>query len=335
MPAPSSADDANAPLEGEPPTVENAWRALHLLKTTLETKEMNGQNQVWLSEDARVVLRRFLKAKVTAQPGPVAERAAAMREAAMDARPVEGESSLKDELLRLTAADGAPKAAAPLADFQNVPKLDPEAREARLAEIRARAEVSPEARALGTLREHMVFAVGNPSAELVFVGEAPGAQEEIEGEPFVGPAGELLNKMITAMGLDRSKVYISNVCKFRPGMPGQTSDNRKPTTEEMQSCLPYLMQELEIIQPRIIVALGGTAAEGLLGLTGKPVSRMRAEKHELRGIPVVVTYHPSYLLRNQSVSEKRKVWEDLLGVMETLGMPISERQRGFFLPKAS
>ena len=207
-----------------------------------------------------------------------------------------------------------------------------EKRVARLSELRERAEGWAPARALGTLRETMVFAVGNPFADIVFVGEAPGSEEERMGEPFVGPAGQKLTKIIAAMGLRREDVYISNICKFRPAMENQGSGNRKPTLEEMQSCLPFIVAELGIIEPRMVVALGATAAEGL-GLKGA-VSGLRGRFHDAYGIPMRVTFHPSFILReerdNGGMRVKRQVWEDMLAVMDFLRMPVSEKQRGYF-----
>lgn len=178
-------------------------------------------------------------------------------------------------------------------------------------------------------RTQVVFGVGNPHAELMFVGEAPGADEDIAGEPFVGKAGQLLTKIIQAMGFTREDVYIANVLKCRPDMPAGASGNRKPRPEEMSTCLPWLEKQIELIQPRVMVALGATALEGLLGATA-PVSKMRGRWLEFRGIPVMATYHPAYLLRNQSISEKRKVWEDMLKVLERMDKPITEKQRRFF-----
>ena len=183
---------------------------------------------------------------------------------------------------------------------------------------------------LDTLLNTMVFSVGHVDAEIMFVGEAPGYEEEQQREPFVGPAGQLLTKIIGVMGLQRESVYISNICKFRPLVgPDQGTRNRKPTAEEMQACLPYIMAEIEIVQPKVIVALGATGAEGLTGRQ-EPVGRARGKVRSWNGLPFVVTYHPSYLLRNTDLSERRKVWEDLLLVMEELKMPISEKQRQFF-----
>ncbi len=183
-------------------------------------------------------------------------------------------------------------------------------------------------------RTQVVFGVGNPKAELMFVGEAPGADEDAEGEPFVGRAGQLLTKIIQAMGFERQDVYIANVLKCRPDMPQGSTGNRKPRPEEMATCLPWLEKQIELIQPRAMVALGATALEGLLGEAG-PVGKMRGRWLDFHGIPVMATYHPAYLLRNQSNTEKRKVWEDMLQVLERLEKPISEKQRRFFTQSGS
>jgi uracil-DNA glycosylase family 4 len=183
-------------------------------------------------------------------------------------------------------------------------------------------------------RTQVVFGVGNPKAELMFVGEAPGAEEDAQGEPFVGRAGQLLTKIIQAMGFRREDVYIANVLKCRPDMPIGTPGNRKPTPEEMRTCLPWLEKQIDLIKPRVMVALGATAVEGLLGAT-TPVSKVRGHWLDFHGIPVMATYHPAYLLRNQSISEKRKVWEDMLQVLERLGKSISDKQRKFFTKSES
>ena len=134
------------------------------------------------------------------------------------------------------------------------------------------------------------------------------------------------------MGYARGEVYIGNVLKCRPDMPPGASGNRKPKAEEMQTCLPYLRQQIDIIQPRVLVALGATAMEGLLGVT-ELMARLRGRWHDFQGTPLMATYHPAYLLRNQALSEKRKVWEDMLMVLERLGKTITEKQQNYFLPK--
>jgi uracil-DNA glycosylase family 4 len=209
------------------------------------------------------------------------------------------------------------------------PELSAEAKASAFAELRQRAMVCVKCEHLAAARKNVVFGVGDINAKLMFVGEAPGADEDKQGEPFVGRAGELLTKIIQTMGLSRDSVYIANILKCRPDTPGQASGNRKPTLEEMQTCIPYLHEQIDLIRPKVLVALGGTAVEGLLGKTAG-ITRLRGHWQTYRGIPLMPTYHPAYLLRNQAPSEKRRVWEDMLQVMEKLGMPISERQRGYF-----
>lgn len=206
--------------------------------------------------------------------------------------------------------------------------LNAEAKAAAFADLRTRALACAKCANLAAARKHVVFGVGSVDAELMFVGEAPGADEDEQGEPFVGRAGELLTKIIQTMGFQREQVYIANILKCRPDTPGQASGNRKPTPDEMQICIPYLHEQIDLIRPRVLVALGGTAVEGLLNKSG--ITKLRGQWHNYRGIPLMPTYHPAYLLRNQALGEKRKVWEDMLAVLEKLGRPISDRQRRFF-----
>lgn len=204
----------------------------------------------------------------------------------------------------------------------------------QLASLHRQAENWGAAKNLGSLRETMVFAAGNPKARLMLIGEAPGYHEEREGKPFAGSAGEKLDGILKAMGLSREDVYISNLVKFRPAAPRQTTNNRKPTPEEIAAFLPFVRAEIEIIQPECIVALGETAAEGLLGLTGN-VTSMTGRWHSFEGTPARATYHPSHLLQSNGGNQtKRQLWEDMLAVMEKLDLPISEKQRGFFLDKS-
>jgi DNA polymerase len=201
---------------------------------------------------------------------------------------------------------------------------------AAFAELQKRALACVKCAHLASSRKNVVFGVGNIDAQLMFVGEAPGADEDAQGEPFVGAAGQLLTKIISATGLSRADVYIANILKCRPDTPGQSSGNRKPTPEEMATCIPYLHEQIDLIRPKVIVALGATAVEGLLGKT-VGITKLRGNWQTYRGTPLMPTFHPSYLLRNQAMTEKRKVWEDMLAVMEKLGMNISDKQRNFFL----
>ena len=172
----------------------------------------------------------------------------------------------------------------------------------------------------------------------MFVGEAPGADEEIQGEPFVGPAGQLLTKMIAAMGLSRAEVYIGNIMNWRPQLPTTEGrdqvGNRPPTEDEMRYCLPYLRAQIEVVDPELLVALGSTAAQGLLGFKSfKTLGEVRGRWHDFAGKPLMVTYHPSYILREPTNRKKRLIWDDLLKVMERAALPISDKQRGYFLER--
>lgn len=209
------------------------------------------------------------------------------------------------------------------------PVLSPDAKAAAFADLRQRAMACVKCPHLASSRKNVVFGVGNMNAQLMFVGEAPGADEDTQGEPFVGKAGQLLTKIIETMGLQRNSVYIANILKCRPDTPGQASGNRKPTPEEMQTCIPFLHEQIDLIRPKVLLALGGTAVEGLLGKT-VGIMKLRGNWQTYRGIPLMPTYHPAYLLRNQALIEKRRVWEDMLMVMEKLAMPISDKQRKFF-----
>jgi uracil-DNA glycosylase family 4 len=209
-------------------------------------------------------------------------------------------------------------------------RLDITAKHQAMAELRERALQCVKCPNLASSRTTVVFGVGNVDADIMFVGEAPGADEDQQGEPFVGKAGQLLTKIIQTMGLDRDRVYIANILKCRPDTPGQSAGNRKPTPAEMQTCIPYLHAQIDVIQPKVLVALGATAVEGLLGKS-EGITRLRGNWKTYRNIPLMPTYHPAYLLRNQAMSEKRRVWEDMLQVMERAGLPISEKQRGYFL----
>ncbi len=239
------------------------------------------------------------------------------------------------KLQSLPKAAPAPAKPAPAPTLAPSPPPAPSAAPSQwtLDSLREAALVCTKCPHLVKSRTQVVFGVGNPKAELMFVGEAPGADEDLQGEPFVGKAGQLLTKIIQAMGYSRDDIYIANVLKCRPDMPPGSTGNRKPKPEEMSTCLPWLEEQIALIRPRVIVALGATALEGLLGTTG-PVSRLRGNWQTFRDIPMMPTYHPAYLLRNQLISEKRKVWEDMLKVLERLGQPISEKQKRFFTKDA-
>ena len=197
--------------------------------------------------------------------------------------------------------------------------------------LRARVLDCPVCNAHKHAGKQLVFGVGSPDADIFFCGEAPGAEEETQGEPFVGPAGQLLTKIIGAMGLRREDVYIGNIMKWRPEMP-TLYGNRPPTPAEMAYCLPFLRAQLAIVRPKVIVALGATAIEGLLGPDpARTIGGVHGKWQTFDGTALMPTYHPSYLLRSNTNRTKRIVWEDLLLVMERVGLPVSERQRNYFL----
>lgn len=166
-------------------------------------------------------------------------------------------------------------------------------------------------------RNKIVFGTGSPTARLMFVGEGPGAEEDRQGEPFVGRAGQLLDRILAAMGLDRTQVYIGNVVKCRP------PDNRAPLPHEAATCLPFLRAQIAIIRPEVIVALGRTALEGLLGEKVQSMSRVRGRWMSFEGIDLMPTFHPAYLLR--SPQAKKPVWEDMKAILARLDMPVPSR----------
>jgi uracil-DNA glycosylase len=250
--------------------------------------------------------------------------------AALGSSPAPSQTRARSE----TANRAIPPAIAPVATATVPARLSTlaltgEARLQAIGDLRNRVMGCVKCPHLVSSRKNVVFGVGNIEAQLMFVGEAPGADEDQQGEPFVGAAGQLLTKMIQAMGLSRETVYIANILKCRPDTPGQSYGNRKPTPEEMQTCIPWLHEQIDLIRPQVIVGLGATAIEGLLGKT-EGIMRLRGRWHVYRDIPLMPTYHPAFLLRNQAPSEKRKVWEDLLQVMEKLSLPITEKQRAYF-----
>ena len=166
---------------------------------------------------------------------------------------------------------------------------------------------------LASSRRNTVFGVGRIGPEICFVGEAPGADEDAQGEPFVGAAGQLLNKIIAACGMKREEVYICNIIKCRP--PG----NRLPLASEAANCREFLEEQVELVRPRFICALGACAAQNLLNTT-TAIGRLRGQFHQYRGIPVLCTYHPAYLLR--SPEKKRDVWEDMKKLLQRMGRPV-------------
>lgn len=174
---------------------------------------------------------------------------------------------------------------------------------------------------LGKTRKQLVFGTGNPHSRILFVGEGPGADEDASGEPFVGEAGKILTRIITAMGLTREAVYICNVVKCRP--PG----NRNPEDDEIEACSPFLLRQVDSIKPEVIVALGKFASHTLLN-SKEPISKLRGKFHDYHGVPLMPTFHPSYLLHNREDKGLFwDVWDDMTQVLRLLGLPVPDKSR--------
>ncbi len=307
--------------------------ATRLVRSILKRQQLRGEERAPLTEQSLATLQ-----EIPARYAELAMDGLRNSQASQPTAPAEASLSLPSEP---SDTEAAPTNIASLAasftqpDLLNIDRSG--SKRDQLNAIFRLAKKAEAPRKLGSLREQIVFASGNPNAELLFVGEGPGAVEEAEKKPFVGPAGQKLEAILKAMGLSRDAVYLSNVVKFRPLMGDprfQGTRNRKPTPEEMESCLPFVLTEISVVKPKVIIALGATAAEGLLQ-EGGSIGKLRSQTHELQGIPLVVTYHPSYLLRQESSEDqghasKRAVWEDMLLAMEIAGLPISAKQRSFF-----
>jgi uracil-DNA glycosylase family 4 len=318
--------------------------SLHVLAEELKRLKAAGVKTVVVSDES---LRRLRDVAKSAQgsPAAVAKKNAqppAPPAAAVATQPVGAAASEDEAGPRTAAREFAVKPIAPPGDPLPAPmpfELPSGDKAKRWAALRDRVLKDPVCCSKVRPGKQVVFGVGSLDAKIMFVGEAPGGEEEVQGEPFVGPAGQLLTKMISGMGLSRSDVYIGNIMNWRPDLPvdagGVQYGNRPPSSEEMTYCLPFLKGQIEVVNPEVLVALGATAAHALLGEGAfKALGEVRGRWHTFAGKPLMVTYHPSYILRNQSNRSKRMVWEDLLKVMEKAGLPISEKQRGFYLDRA-
>jgi uracil-DNA glycosylase len=312
--------------------------ALHALTDELRRLKTAGVKTVAVSDQSIATLREVVarRGKTGAKPAlaPAAPLSPAAAKPSPTATPAPAGPATKPAPMAKPIAP-PPAPTLPPPPVVKLPEGDKTARWAALLE-----SVTRDTTCCANVRagKKVVLGVGSLAAKIMFVGEAPGAEEEIQGEPFVGPAGQLLTKMIQAMGLKRSDVYIGNIMNWRPQMPTvegrEQVGNRPPNEEEMRYCLPYLRAQIEVVNPDLLVALGSTAAQGLLGFGSfKALGDIRGKWHEFAGKPLMVTYHPSYILRNQSNRSKRMIWDDLLKVMERAGLPISDKQRGFFLDR--
>jgi len=288
-------------------------------------RELEGRGEKYISvdDDARKILREFY---LRARNGTVASASAVSPNKAAGVKPVAAKTADVAELSAETPHVETQQHDAAAAD--GLQASGSSAKE-KIASLKRQVAKWPAVLALADLRKTMVFSVGNPEADIMLVGESPGYDEERLGEPFVGKAGQKLDGILKAMGVERNNTYITNILKFRPAMPNQTTNNRQPTSEELAAFMPFIQEEIKVVAPKVIIALGGTAAQALLAREESLVN-MRGEFHDCDGVPLRVTYHPSYILHNEATSEKRKIWEDMLAVMDLLQMPVSEKQRGYF-----
>lgn len=315
--------------------------ALNLLTDELRRLKASGVKSVAVTDESVALLRRALESRKGAATSP------ALKPAVAKVAPVATALSPRDSLEEKRSQTVPPSLKPqPISASPAAPTLPPPPtftlpsgdKQTRWAALLDRVVNDPVCRSHARPGKKVVLGVGNLDAKIMFVGEAPGAEEEVQGEPFVGPAGQLLTKMIVAMGLARSDVYIGNIMNWRPELPtlegAPQVGNRPPTEEEMRYCLPFLRAQIEVVQPSLLVALGSTAAQGLLGFGSfKALGDIRGQWREFAGTPLLVTYHPSYILRSQSNRSKRMIWEDLLKVMERAALPISDKQRSYFLEK--
>ena len=250
--------------------------------------------------------RRGPGAEMSAELEPVADADPTTHPIASPATPTAPAHDEETVIPRRSASASVP---VPLLTAFGSP-LPPAKRPAALADVRALIGDCTRCR-LSEGRNKIVFADGDPNARIMFVGEGPGADEDAQGLPFVGRAGQLLNNMIAAMGLKREQVYIANIVKCRP------PQNRKPEPDEANTCMPFLERQIDIVRPEVLVALGATAATYLLGMRGS-IAGMRGRMHDYRGIQTVITYHPAFLLRYPS--QKKETWKDLQMAMAVLGL---------------
>lgn len=309
-----------------------------LVRSYLEGLMASGEKRLALQEEVRPILREWmLAARRGGVAGKLGDGLDSPRPDAQATTPEESAPSRANETgVSLRAMMGE----APEAPTEPVTKDPVFFRPAG----RTREEIWEQAksllarweplRELGTLRDKMVWGEGSPDADIIFVGDAPNYYDEREGRPFCGEAGTKLDEMLRAMGLTRKDVYITHLVKYRPKMARQTTNNRAPDMEEIRLSMPVLEFEVRYVRPKVIVALGVVAARGIIGQGELPLSAYQQMKGcSYCGASVVVTHHPSYLLRTSILAERRKLWEEMLRVMELAHLPISAKQRGYFLPK--
>ena len=316
----------------------------HLMLDYLQALRSRGEEHTAVTEEARVVLRKWVMAarRISGSPLPssVAAHPAAGETQSQQFPPDQphpdsaDEASFGNELRDILngVQEHRTEEEAPVPHHISF-ALEGETEEEKLSSLRELIVNWPPLRNMDSLRKTPVFSSGNPRADIMMVTDAPGLYEEKQGFPLAGPSGQKLDAMLKAMGISRSAIYLTHLVKYRPALPRQLTNNRPPTDREIEISLPILREEIMLVRPKVVVALGAIAARGILQSGETPLSVLRGTFHTAFNTPVRVTYNPSYLLRTEDISEKRKVWEDMLCVMAQAGLPISEKQRSYFLPK--
>ena len=260
----------------------------------LKTQSEKGVSHVYLSQAARDAVRSAIKAN---KPQPKESVAQAPRES-QRASPVLRDPKSVDVKSREVTVP-TPQIKAQVVPPSSVEIIIPSGDKAtQMSALKQQAEDWPPAQSLSTLRQRLVFSSGSLDAELMIVGDAPGFDDEMTKMPFAGKAGQKLNQILKAMTLQRDSLYLTNLCKFRPSSPRQTTNVRKPSEQEIASCLPLLKKEIEIVKPKCILALGATATQALLQQESASIAALRGTWQSFEGIPVLPSFHPVYLLRN-------------------------------------
>ncbi len=300
----------------------------------LRNLQERGVSRVSIEDDCRPILREWMLAARrgrTAAPAPTAPPPTPQQVPA--STPAANDASELRRALNTPVPSNPPPSSAPAQD--DIPFFRPGGNSPAECwqNLRRMLPTWQPLRELGSLRTTAVFGAGNTAADIMFVGDAPNYQDEVSGTPFSGEAGGKLDGMLKAMGLTRQEVYITHLVKFRPAIPRQTTNNRPPNEKEIAFSSSVVEVEARLVQPKVIVALGVIAARGLLKQGDLPLAAYQQMNGNFCDIPVVVTHHPSYLLRTGNLAERRRLWEEMLRVMQMAGLPISDKQRGYFLPK--
>lgn len=315
----------------------------------LRTLQEQGVQCLPVDADARGILREWMLAarrgvkavlpRRAPSAAPAAPAATAAPAAPAPAAPPTGpEDEIAANIRELREAAAAPvDKGAPALTEEEVPYFRPATDGTPAGQWEGLEKLLPHwkpLRELGTLRPTPVFGTGDRRASILFVGDCPNYHDEKNKAPFSGEAGGKLDGMLKAMGLTREQVYLTHLVKFRPSQPRQTLNTRPPNEKEVRLSLAVLDYEIRLVQPRVIVALGIVPARGLLQQGDLPLSAyQQLHGAQYNGTPVIVTHHPGYLLRTCDLAERRRLWEEMLRVMEMVGLPISDKQRGYFLPK--